>query len=427
MGLSLVLANGFVFADGGFKRGDVLISGDKVISAGIQTTGFGDADVIDCSNMYIVPGFADVHVHLREPGFSYKETIATGTAAAAHGGYTSICLMPNLNPVPDTMENIKAQLDIIAKDAVVKCYPYASITMGRAGKGEITDFGELRKYACAFTDDGTGVNDSETLEKIGQAARAMNVIIAAHCEDETLVNGGYIHAGEYAQRCGHKGIVSESEWMPLNRDIEYAEKYGFHYHVCHVSTKESVQLIREAKKRGVRITAETAPHYLVLTDEDLQDDGRFKMNPPIRSAADRDALIEGIIDGTIDFIATDHAPHSAEEKSKGLKGSLMGIVGLETAFPVLYTKLVKEGIITLEKLIDLMAIKPRKIFNLPDSSINGIAEGQAADIAVLDLNSNYTIDPNTFKSKGRSTPFAGMNVYGECVLTLVDGKIVYRK
>jgi dihydroorotase len=422
-----VLANGFVFADGGFKRGDVLISGDKVISAGIQTTGFGDADVIDCSNMYIVPGFADVHVHLREPGFSYKETIATGTAAAAHGGYTSICLMPNLNPVPDTMENIKAQLDIIAKDAVVKCYPYASITMGRAGKGEITDFGELRKYACAFTDDGTGVNDSETLEKIGQAARAKNVIIAAHCEDETLVNGGYIHAGEYAQRCGHKGIVSESEWMPLNRDIEYAEKYGFHYHVCHVSTKESVQLIREAKKRGVRITAETAPHYLVLTDEDLQDDGRFKMNPPIRSAADRDALIEGIIDGTIDFIATDHAPHSAEEKSKGLKGSLMGIVGLETAFPVLYTKLVKEGIITLEKLIDLMAIKPRKIFNLPDSSINGIAEGQAADIAVLDLNSNYTIDPNTFKSKGRSTPFAGMNVYGECVLTLVDGKIVYRK
>ncbi|MGI6772595.1 MAG: dihydroorotase [Acutalibacteraceae bacterium] len=422
-----MLANGFVFADGGFKRGDVLISGDKVISAGIQTTGFGDADVIDCSNMYIVPGFADVHVHLREPGFSYKETIATGTAAAAHGGYTSICLMPNLNPVPDTMENIKAQLDIIAKDAVVKCYPYASITMGRAGKGEITDFGELRKYACAFTDDGTGVNDSETLEKIGQAARAKNVIIAAHCEDETLVNGGYIHAGEYAQRCGHKGIVSESEWMPLNRDIEYAEKYGFHYHVCHVSTKESVQLIREAKKRGVRITAETAPHYLVLTDEDLQDDGRFKMNPPIRSAADRDALIEGIIDGTIDFIATDHAPHSAEEKSKGLKGSLMGIVGLETAFPVLYTKLVKEGIITLEKLIDLMAIKPRKIFNLPDSSINGIAEGQAADIAVLDLNSNYTIDPNTFKSKGRSTPFAGMNVYGECVLTLVDGKIVYRK
>lgn len=422
-----MLANGFVFADGGFKRGDVLISGDKVISAGIQTTGFGDADVIDCSNMYIVPGFADVHVHLREPGFSYKETIAAGTAAAAHGGYTSICLMPNLNPVPDTMENIKAQLDIIAKDAVVKCYPYASITMGRAGKGEITDFGELRKYACAFTDDGTGVNDSETLEKIGQAARAKNVIIAAHCEDETLVNGGYIHAGEYAQRCGHKGIVSESEWMPLNRDIEYAEKYGFHYHVCHVSTKESVQLIREAKKRGVRITAETAPHYLVLTDEDLQDDGRFKMNPPIRSAADRDALIEGIIDGTIDFIATDHAPHSAEEKSKGLKGSLMGIVGLETAFPVLYTKLVKEGIITLEKLIDLMAIKPRKIFNLPDSSINGIAEGQAADIAVLDLNSNYTIDPNTFKSKGRSTPFAGMNVYGECVLTLVDGKIVYRK
>lgn len=422
-----MLANGFVFADGGFKRGDVLISGDKVISAGIQTTGFGDADVIDCSNMYIVPGFADVHVHLREPGFSYKETIATGTAAAAHGGYTSICLMPNLNPVPDTMENIKAQLDIIAKDAVVKCYPYASITMGRAGKGEITDFGELRKYACAFTDDGTGVNDSETLEKIGQAARAKNVIIAAHCEDETLVNGGYIHAGEYAQRCGHKGIVSESEWMPLNRDIEYAEKYGFHYHVCHVSTKESVQLIREAKKRGARITAETAPHYLVLTDEDLQDDGRFKMNPPIRSAADRDALIEGIIDGTIDFIATDHAPHSAEEKSKGLKGSLMGIVGLETAFPVLYTKLVKEGIITLEKLIDLMAIKPRKIFNLPDSSINGIAEGQAADIAVLDLNSNYTIDPNTFKSKGRSTPFAGMNVYGECVLTLVDGKIVYRK
>lgn len=402
-----MLANGFVFADGGFKRGDVLISGDKVISAGIQTTGFGDADVIDCSNMYIVPGFADVHVHLREPGFSYKETIATGTAAAAHGGYTSICLMPNLNPVPDTMENIKAQLDIIAKDAVVKCYPYASITMGRAGKGEITDFGELRKYACAFTDDGTGVNDSETLEKIGQAARAKNVIIAAHCEDETLVNGGYIHAGEYAQRCGHKGIVSESEWMPLNRDIEYAEKYGFHYHVCHVSTKESVQLIREAKKRGVRITAETAPHYLVLTDEDLQDDGRFKMNPPIRSAADRDALIEGIIDGTIDFIATDHAPHSAEEKSKDLKGSLMGIVGLETAFPVLYTKLVKEGIITLEKLIDLMAIKPRKIFNLPDSSINGIAEGQAADIAVLDLNSNYTIDPNTFKSKGRSTPFAG--------------------
>ena len=370
--------------------------------------------VFNFNNVFVFPAFCDVHVHLREPGFSYKETIKSGTLAAAHGGYTDVCAMPNLNPVPDSKENLKAQLDIINKDAVITVHPYASITKSQEGR-ELSDFCELNG-AIAFSDDGKGVQSEELMKKAMLTAKKTNKIIVAHCEDNTLLNGGYIHDGEYANKNHHKGICSESEWKPIKRDLALAEETGCKYHICHVSTKESVALIREAKKRGVDVTAETAPHYLVLTDIDLKEDGRFKMNPPLRSEADRQALIEGIKDGTIDMIATDHAPHSEAEKSKGLKDSSFGIVGLETAFPVLYTCLVKSGIITLEKLIELMSINPRKRFGIKE---NGYT--------VWDLNKEITVDSNGFLSKGKSTPFEGMRLFGECLLTVSDNKIKYIK
>lgn len=372
------------------------------------------------SDSYIFPGFADVHVHLREPGFSYKETIKTGTLASAHGGYTAVCSMPNLNPVPDSVENLQKQLDIIEKDAAIAVYPYGSITVGQMGE-ELSDLEGMSENVIAFSDDGRGVQSDELMEKAMLKAKALGKMIVAHCEVNSLLNGGYIHDGEYAKANGHRGICSESEWKQIERDIKLAEKIGCAYHVCHISTKESVEIIREAKKRGVDITCETGPHYLVLSDKDLQEEGRFKMNPPLRSEEDRLALIEGIKDGTIDMIATDHAPHSAEEKGRGLEKSAMGIVGIETAFPVLYTELVLKGIISLEKLIELLSINPKKRFGIK----GGTDEGQQADFCVVDLDTEYEIRSEDFYSMGRATPFEGKKVKGKILHTYIKGEKIF--
>ena len=399
---------------------DILIRDGKIASLHKPEQLSPDTTIIDTSGCLVSYGFADIHVHFREPGYSYKETILSGSRCAARGGYTTVCTMPNLNPAPDAPESIAVQQEIIDRDAVIEVLPYATITKGRAGK-ELIDFKALKDRCIAFSDDGSGVQEQALMHEAMKAAAAEGCIIAAHCEDNTLLRGGYIHDGKYCAEHGHKGICSESEWGQIARDLKLAEETGCRYHVCHISTAESVQLIREAKARGVKVTCETGPHYLVLCDEDLQEEGRFKMNPPLRSAADRDALIEGIKDGTIDAIATDHAPHSAEEKSRGLKGSAMGVVGLETAFSVLYTHLVRKGVISLEKLVDLMSASPRRIFGLEGE----IKEGAAADLTVIDLERSYTIDSNEFVSMGKSTPFEGMEVQGRVVLTLKDGKIVW--
>ncbi len=375
---------------------------------------FPFSDMLSQSKEYcIFPGFCDVHVHFREPGFSYKETIRSGSRSAARGGYTAVCTMPNLKPVPDNAENLKLQTDIIKRDAVVNVYPYASITVNEAGN-ELSDM-ESMNDAIAFSDDGRGVQNDDMMRSAMIKAKELDKIIVAHCEVNELLKGGYIHDGEYAKQHNHRGICSESEYAQIIRDIKLASEVGCKYHVCHISTKESVEAIRQAKKAGVDITCETAPHYLVLDDGDLQEHGRFKMNPPLRSSEDREALIEGILDGTIDMIATDHAPHSQEEKSKGLEKSMFGIVGLETALPVLYTYLVKKGIITLEKLVDLLCVNPRKRFGIPMNN----------DFTVWDLNEEFTVDPDEFLTMGRSTPFEGEKLFGRCVLTVCDGKVVY--
>ncbi len=366
------------------------------------------------NNIVVLPAFCDVHVHLREPGFSYKETIFAGSRASAHGGYTDVLTMPNLNPVPDSEENLEKQLEIIKRDAVINVHPYASITIGQKGE-ELTDFEKL-SHAIAFSDDGRGVQSEELMRQAMVNAKALGKMIVAHCEENSLLRGGYIHDGEYAKMHGHRGICSESEWVPIERDLRLAKETGCKYHVCHISTKESVELIRKAKADGVDVTCETAPHYLVFNDMDLKEEGRFKMNPPIRSEADRLALIEGIKDGTIDMIATDHAPHSAEEKSKGLEKSAFGVVGIETAFQVMYTHLVKTGIITLEKLVEIMAINPRERFGLKQSGIT-----------VWDLDKEITVNPDSFLSLGKATPFENMKLYGECLLTEFNGKVVYCK
>ena len=363
----------------------------------------------------IVPGLCDVHVHFREPGFSYKETIASGSAAAAHGGYTAVCTMPNLSPVPDCAEHLKAQLDAIDKSAVIEVIPYGAITVGEKGE-RLADMEAMSDKVCAFSDDGKGVQNDEMMREAMTAAKRLGKIIAAHCEDNSLLFGGYIHDGEYAKMHGHRGISSASEYKQIERDLRLAEETGCAYHVCHISTKESVELIRQAKARGVDVTCETAPHYLVLCDEDMQEDGRFKMNPPLRSREDKKALIEGIKDGTIDMIATDHAPHSAEEKGRGLEKSLMGVVGLETAFPVLYTELVTKNIITLDRLVELMSFKPKERFEIDTNN----------DFAVFDISEAYKIDPEDFLSMGRATPFAGREVFGRCLLTVHNGKVVYK-
>lgn len=366
-------------------------------------------------NYIIVPGLCDVHVHFREPGFSYKETIASGSAAAAHGGYTAVCTMPNLDPVPDSAEHLQVQLDAIKRGAAIKVLPYGAITVGEKGE-RLADMKAISDKVCAFSDDGKGVQNDEMMREAMTAAKRLGKIIAAHCEDNSLLLGGYIHDGEYARMHGHRGISSASEYKQIERDLRLAEETGCAYHVCHISTKESVELIRQAKARGVDVTCETAPHYLVLCDEDIQEDGRFKMNPPLRSREDKKALIEGIKDGTIDMIATDHAPHSAEEKGRGLEKSLMGVVGLETAFPVLYTELVMKNIITLDRLVELMSFKPKERFGIDTNN----------DFAVFDISEAYKIDPKDFLSMGRTTPFAGREVFGRCLLTVHNGKVVYK-
>ena len=363
----------------------------------------------------IVPGLCDVHVHFREPGFSYKETIASGSAAAAHGGYTAVCTMPNLEPVPDSAEHLQVQLDAIKRGAAIKVLPYGAITVGEKGE-KLADMEAMSDKVCAFSDDGKGVQNDEMMREAMTAAKRLGKIIAAHCEDNSLLFGGYIHDGEYARMHGHRGISSASEYKQIERDLRLAEETDCAYHVCHISTKESVELIRQAKAHGVNVTCETAPHYLVLCDEDMQEDGRFKMNPPLRSREDKKALIEGIKDGTIDMMATDHAPHSAEEKGRGLEKSLMGVVGLETAFPVLYTELVMKNIITLDRLVELMSFKPKERFGIDTNN----------DFAVFDISEAYKIDPEDFLSMGRATPFAGREVFGRCLLTVHDEKVVYK-
>ena len=368
----------------------------------------------DSSEYVVFPGFCDVHVHFREPGFSYKETIATGSRAAARGGYTAVCTMPNLNPVPDSVENLRVQRRLIEETACIHVYPYGAITVCEQGEA-LSDLEGMAPDVVGFSDDGRGVQSDDMMRQAMLRAKALGKPIVAHCEVNSLLRGGYIHDGDYAKAHGHRGICSESEWGQIARDLQLVKETGCAYHVCHVSAKESVALIRKAKAEGLDVTCETGPHYLVMDDSDLQEDGRFKMNPPLRGKEDREALIHGILDGTIDMIATDHAPHSAEEKSRGLEKSAFGIVGIETAFPILYTCLVKPGILSLNKLLELLCVNPRRRFGLP----------LGTDYSIWDLNAAYPIDPEDFLSKGRATPFAGWQVSGKCIATICDGKLVY--
>lgn len=409
--MKVIFRNAKVYENGAVIIKDMLMTGTS-LSTFTATSIPSDAIVID--NSVIMPGFCDVHVHLREPGFSYKETIKTGCAAAARGGYTSVLSMPNLNPTPDSPEHLKAQLDLIERDATISVIPYGTITVGEAGE-VLADLEGMANKVAAFSDDGRGVQSEKMMLEAMRIAKALGKPIAAHCEENSLLNGGYIHDGEYARTHGHRGICSASEYVPIKRDIELVKQTGVDYHVCHVSTKESIEAIRQAKSEGVNITCETGPHYLLLDDGNLQEDGRFKMNPPLRSPSDREAMLRAVVDGTVDMIATDHAPHSAEEKSRGLEKSAMGVVGLETAFPLLYTYLVKPGVITLERLVELMSVRPRERF------------GITADpgFTVFEVGSEYEIDPDEFLSMGRATPFTGMKVVGRCLATVYDGKFSY--
>lgn len=418
--MNYILTNANVFVQGNFIKSNVFIA-DGIITEISNRAPQDACPVFDLDGCFIFPGFIDVHVHLREPGFFYKETIKSGTLAAAHGGYTAVCSMPNLNPVPDCMENLEVQLKAIRETACIEVVPYGTITVGEMGE-KLAAYDEIVSHVCAFSDDGRGVQNDEIMKKALKKISGYNKIVAAHCEDNSLLCGGYIHKGEYAEKHGHKGICSESEWKQIERDLALVKETGVKYHVCHISTKESVELIRKAKGEGLDVTCETAPHYLTMNDSMLQEDGRFKMNPPIRSEADRQALIAGILDGTVDMIATDHAPHSAEEKSRGLAKSMMGVVGLETAFPVLYTELVKKGILTLNKLIDLMHTNPRNRFGVGTA----LEVGQPASLTVYDLEKEYTIDPETFLTMGRATPFAGKKVCGSCKMTIYKGNIVWQ-
>ena len=414
----IIIKNGSVL---GRKSEDIAIIDGRIAERAEHIEVTANDTIIDAKGLVVAPAFVDVHVHLREPGFGYKERIATGTMAAARGGYTTVCSMPNLNPVPDSVENLKAQQDIIDRDAKIEVLPYAAITIGRKGE-ELVDIASLKGKVCAFSDDGSGVQVDGMMERAMTEAVKYDQLIAAHCEVEELLHGGYIHDGEYAKLNGHKGICSESEWAQVKRDIEIAEKVGCRYHVCHISTKETVALVREAKARGVKVTCETGPHYLIFTDMDLEEDARWKMNPPLRSAEDRAALIEGIKDGTIDMIATDHAPHSVEEKSKGLKDSAMGIVGLETAFAALNTHLVRKGVISLERLIELMSYNPRRVFRIE----GGIEVGDRADIVLLDTDKAWRVDSEKFYSMGKISMFDGRDMVGDIAMTIHRGEVVYK-
>ena len=417
--MNYILKNGTIFVNGQLVKKDLAIENGKVsFSVPSNTCSY---TIIDCLNKFIFPGFVDVHVHLREPGFSYKETIKTGTLAAASAGYSAVFSMPNLRPVPDSVENLMVQKQIIDKDAVISVYPYASITKAQKGEG-LSDMVELADHVLAYTDDGVGVQGNDMMEEAMKIAKSLDKMIVAHCEDNSLLFDGYIHDGEYAKEHGHKGICSASEYKQVERDLELVKQIGVKYHVCHVSAKESVEAIRKAKSEGVNVTAETGPHYLVFDDSMLKEDGAYKMNPPIRAKADREELIKGIKDGAIDMIATDHAPHSQEEKSRGLR-SINGIVGIETAFPVLYTKLVKAGEISLEHLINLMSVNPSKRFGLDIE----IAEGKDANLCVFDLDEEYKVDAKEFYSMGKCTPFENWKVYGKCLKNFTNGKLVFEK
>lgn len=421
--MTLLIKNALTYIDKTFKKSDVLIKDGRIHSLAVSILSESVDRVVDAQDKYfLIPGFVDVHTHLREPGFSYKETIKTGSMAGAKAGYTDLCTMPNLNPAPDNAEHLKAQTDIIERDAVINVLPFGTITKERKGVGEIIDFESIADQVAGFSDDGTGVQTEELMKQAMTKCAKLGKIISAHCEVNDLLKGGYIHDGVYARTHNHKGICSESEWAQIERDCRLAEETGCQYHVCHISTKESVDIIRKAKARGVKVTCETGPHYLTMCDEDLQEDGRFKMNPPLRAAQDKQALIEGVLDGTIDVIATDHAPHSAEEKSKGLEKSAMGVVGLETAFAVLNTKLVKTGIITLEKLVEMMSVRPREIFGIDGREIK---EGAVANLALLDVDKEWTVNPDNFVTMGRATPFEGWKLQGENLLTIYRGEIVY--
>lgn len=418
-----LLQNAQILSSGGvFRAADVLLSGGRIVSIGDRISCHADAVSIDLHKAVLFPGFVDVHVHLREPGFSYKETIRTGTLAAAHGGFAHVAAMPNLDPVPDCAAALAVQRAIIEKDALVHVHPYGAISVGEKGE-RLADLDGLAPGVIAFSDDGRGVQSESLMREAMMQCRRLGKILAAHCEDNSLLHGGYIHDGAYACAHGHRGICSESEWGPIARDLRLAEETGCAYHVCHVSTKESVALIRAAKRRGVDVTCETAPHYLTFTDEDLQEDGRFKMNPPLRAREDRDALIEGLLDGTIDMLVTDHAPHSREEKARGLEKSAMGVVGLETSFAASYTALVQTGILPLEKLVDLMHGAPMRRFGCGTE----LAEGQPADLTAFDLTKTYTVDPETFLTMGRATPFAGRALTGVCKLTMIGGEPVWKE
>ena len=418
-----LLQNAQLLSSGGvFRAADVLLSGGRIVSIGDRISCPADAVSIDLHKAVLFPGFVDVHVHLREPGFSYKETIRTGTLAAAHGGFAHVAAMPNLDPVPDCAAALAVQRAIIEKDALVHVHPYGAISVGEKGE-RLADLDGLAPGVIAFSDDGRGVQSESLMREAMMQCRRLGKILAAHCEDNSLLHGGYIHDGAYARAHGHRGICSESEWGPIARDLRLAEETGCAYHVCHVSTKESVALIRAAKRRGVDVTCETAPHYLTFTDEDLQEDGRFKMNPPLRAREDRDALIEGLLDGTIDMLVTDHAPHSREEKARGLEKSAMGVVGLETSFAASYTALVQTGILPLGKLVDLMHGAPMRRFGCGTE----LAEGQPADLTAFDLTKTYTVDPETFLTMGRATPFAGCALTGVCKLTMIGGEPVWKE
>ena len=406
--MTMVLKNAQVFRNGVFSRNDVSVSLGGGVSRAVSPV------CVDASSFVVLPGFVDVHVHLREPGFSYKETIRSGSLAAAHGGYTAVCAMPNLNPVPDSMEHLQPELDAIRRDAVIRVLPYGAISEGEKGE-KLADLDAMAPYVVAFSDDGKGVQDRAMMRCAMLEAKRLGKLIVAHCEDNSLLRGGYIHDGAYAKAHGHRGICSESEWRPIQRDLELVRETGCGYHICHISTKESVDLIRKAKAEGLNVTCETGPHYLLLDDSCLQEDGCFKMNPPLRDKADREALLEGLADGTIDMIATDHAPHSAEEKGRGLEKSAMGIVGLETAFPLLYTELVKPGVISIERLMELLHDAPCRRFNIPTDT----------GFTVFDLNDTYRIDPADFLSMGKATPFTGWEVQGRCLLTAAGETAVW--